>query len=279
MVTSWPTDMNVDSDVEFTCSLGSVALCVRQPGGGLLSGLGTAGLVWVAGTALATALLEADIERSLCLGDLASMRGIELGAGCSALPSAALAIAGAGSIVATDTADTLAALQANLASYEDAADRAGVRMRDRIVTRALAWDDRASLAVAMREEGHDLVFCADVDWMEELHESLLDAITACLAPSSRSVALIATSSSHRDREDVLRLFLERVVARGLTPIELSASLEPLSATEARTPAERRGVRFFAARWPDDATAHAARARLVERTSASYSALEELLLMT
>ena len=64
---SWTTDM--DGTVDFACQLGPLSLTVGQPGGGLLSGIGTGALVWTAGLALAMALAEADdVARRLGLG-------------------------------------------------------------------------------------------------------------------------------------------------------------------------------------------------------------------
>ena len=74
---SWTTDM--DGTVDFACQLGPLSLTVGQPGGGLLSGIGTGALVWTAGLALAMALAEADdVARRLGLGGCAAAaRGVE----------------------------------------------------------------------------------------------------------------------------------------------------------------------------------------------------------
>ena len=263
----------------FRCSLGLLDMSVQQPGGGLISGMGTGALVWTASLELAMAIVEAGVLAHLLpIEALGSVRAIELGCGCSALPSLALALVGARDITATDTHDVLTALQPNLASYAAAAARAGVNpdVCGAVAPSALSWVDRAALATLARDDGFGLVLCADVDWMEELHQALVDALTACLAPSSSSVALIATSSSGRDRERTLRSFLKLVGARGLALTELSHALEPLAqgaaAAASKADLGGGGARFFAARWSDEATARTARAQLVERTST----LEELL---
>ena len=269
LAATWTTDM--DGTVDFACQLGPLSLTVGQPGGGLLSGIGTGALVWTAGLALATALAEADdVAWRLGLDDLAATRALELGAGCSALPSVALALAGAKRVTATDTAEVIASLRPNLAAYQAAATRAGVcpHLQASVEPRPLSWVDRRSLAALANEaEGHGLVLAADVDWMEDLHEALADMITACLAPSPRAVALLASSSSGRDRDDTLRRFLAVLAARGLALVELAASLAPLKAAsavgEGAAAPSAGGARFFAARWTDEQTARGARERVAK----------------
>ena len=51
--------------------------------------------------------------------------------------------------------------------------------------------------------------------MDELNEALLDAMVACLSPTTRSVALLASTSSHRGRDGTLVKFLDRAAHRAI----------------------------------------------------------------
>jgi hypothetical protein len=268
--------MDCDAPEAFDCTIGPVALRVELPAGGLISGIGTGALVWNASLALATALFNAEPSILFSEGrrDFAAMRAIELGCGCSALPSFALALAGAPHVVATDVAAVLPSLRANLASTARAG--AAPRACDAIEPRALAWDDPSALAALVRGDAYDLVLCADVDWMESLHEALLDCLAACLAPTTCSLALIATTSSARGRDSTLEALLRRAAGRGFVLSELSTSLELLSEAARAANAPTRSARIFALRWPSESTAQAARARFdVERAASAYELLAGL----
>ena len=274
----WTTDLNGADEAFMDVTLGSVHLRVGQPGASAVSGIGTGALVWQAGPALAVAISEASASSSgvLCArgGEwLATARAIELGCGCSALPSVALALAGVGTVMATDAGEVLSELQANLAGYESAAEQSGssIRIHDRLTPQSLMWDDCAALAALARDAtGHAVVLCADVDYAETLHHMLLDAVCACLAPDTGAVTIFASAARC---QRTLRLFLSRVASRGLTLVELTPSLEPLvQSTAGVDPASVvDGVRFFAARWVDEATATAERSRLAHNDSTSGAA--------
>ena len=141
--------MMIDAADTYSCSLGPLSLDIRLPAGGLISGVGTGALVWSASVALAHAILEASAQRTGHFAQPGS--AIELGCGCSALPAVALALAGF-RVTATDTSALLPSLRANLAAVQQAASRAGVGARlHAIEPRALAWDDRNSLAALARD--------------------------------------------------------------------------------------------------------------------------------
>lgn len=271
------TDM--DAIVPFHCELGPLSLDIQQPGGGLIAGVGTGALVWTAGYALGLAILRAHVQHSGVLADHAgtstASRAIELGCGCSALPSVALALTGRWHVVATDMACVLPAVRTNLAAYQEAAAASAVpSLRDTISIHTFSWDDRSALAALCDSGGYTLVLCAELDWMESLHESLTSALIACLAPTTHSLALISSSSTGRERDEVLTRFLARLSACGLVLVELSGRLEPIppqgleplgacmaSAPAAASSAGSDGARFFAARWGSLSNALSARERL------------------
>ena len=228
----WTTDHNASCAETMDVTLGSVHLCIEQPGAAAVVGIGTGALVWQAGPALATALSEATTPPGFlrpATGRATPKRAIELGCGCSALPAVALALTGWQSVVASDASDVLAKLDANLAAYASSAAKAGVHtcLRDAVTPTPLQWDDHAALAaIANDRPGYDLVVGADVYYADILHEPLLDAVSACLAPTTESAVLLASAGRCAR---TLRLFFERVRARGFILTELSASLEPLPA--------------------------------------------------
>ena len=251
------TDYNGANAESMHIQLGKLQLSVEQPGATAATSIGTGAMIWQAGPALATALVAAAQKKSSVLpSDLSSIRAIELGCGCSALPSVALAVAGASHVTATDAADVLETLETNLAAYAREASRASVPL-PRVTHRALQWDDREALAAFARDDasGFNIVLCADVDYAETLHEMLLDTLSACLAVND-SVAIIASAARC---QRTLRLFLEVVKSRGLSMMELNEDLEPLPQLVQAPKVD--GVRFFAARWMDESTARAAKARL------------------
>lgn len=270
----------MDATVPFHCELGPLSLDIQQPGGGLIAGVGTGALVWTAGYALGLAILRAHVQHSGVLADHAgtstASRAIELGCGCSALPTVALALTGRWHVVATDMACVLPAVRTNLAAYQEAAAASAVpSLRDTISIHTFSWDDRSALAaLACDSGGYTLVLCAELDWMESLHESLTSALIACLAPTTHSLALISSSSTGRERDEVLTRFLARLSACGLVLVELSERLEPIppqgleplgtcmpSAPAAASSSGSDGARFFAARWGSLSNALSARARL------------------
>ena len=88
------TDYNGANAESMHIQLGKLQLSVEQPGATAATSIGTGAMVWQAGPALATALVAAAQKKSSVLpSDLSSIRAIELGCGCSALPSVALAVA------------------------------------------------------------------------------------------------------------------------------------------------------------------------------------------
>lgn len=262
----WTTDINGADAASFDVRLGKLNLQVAQPGASSVAGIGTGALVWQAGPALATALSSASERKTgILFGAGAAQRygpSIELGCGCSALPAVALALAGLPHVVASDITDVIPELQRNLAAYDCASAQQpdalppGAPLREVVVPLGLQWDDALALAALARDEtGHGIVLGADVDYAETLHEMLLDAVVCCLSPSVESVAIFASAARC---QRTMRLFLDRVRRRGLQLSELTPDLVSMGEISAAPKVD--GVRFFAAWWPDETTARAARAQ-------------------
>eukprot|EP00966_Prymnesium_polylepis_P068133 1583747-Prymnesium_polylepis.2 len=95
---------------------------------------------------------------------------------------------------------------------------------------------------------------------------LLDALSACLAPTCKSVAIFASAARC---QRTLRLFLDRVRARGFALVELSAALEPLPEVAQMPKVD--GVRYFAVRWADEQAARTTRAMLAMRDAPAHVA--------
>ena len=160
------------------------------------AGLGTGSVQWQSGTALAHALSNARLAGVGPAAHLSQLRAIELGCGCAALPAVVTAAAGA-STIASDVPALMPLLQENIRRYSQSASVSDAGRRaigQNLKAQALDWSSEAELQqMAASPHGYDLVLCADcVDESERLLDALVDAISACLAPSG--CALIATGA-------------------------------------------------------------------------------------
>ena len=275
----WTTDYNDEGEQELDVELCGLRLPVTQPGAAKVDGIGTGALVWQAGPALGRALSSVSLSNPSALSafaeGLSTGRAIELGCGCSALPGVSIALAGAAAeVVLTDSAPVLEELQRNLTYYGETAATAGrreleARLRERTRPMPLMWDDPHALASLARDEaGFALILCADVDYAETLHESLLDAVTAALAPRTGSAALFASAARC---QRTLRLFLQRLRAC-FDVTEVDASLVRIGDGDDSRASQRDGVRYFLARWRSAHEAEAARARFLPPGSSGMTKL-------
>lgn len=222
--------------------------------------LGTGAVLWAAGPAMARALTSA-LRADDGLWGLRGRDAIELGAGCSGLPGAALALAGCSSVTLTDTAELAGRLAANVRRYaQTAALGASQRARlGRLRVRPLDWADAAALADLAGGEGYGLVVCADCDYATSLHGPLLGVTRAALAADASAVALFCSGARCQSTLDAFLALLAATF--DVTEVAEADGLRPLTADESRRAAAGDSLRYFAASWPDVAAARAARAQI------------------
>ena len=68
---------------------------------------------------------------------------------------------------------------------------------------------RPRASALARGPGFAVVTCSDVDYADGLHEILLDALSACLAPHPRSLALCLFGQQHLGQQLVLGVRLRQ----------------------------------------------------------------------
>lgn len=205
------TGPGVARDGEVDVSIGGVRFAVRQARGASAEdgfSLDMDKVLWEAGAVLAQflerqclqpqdaavptnlpVLARAAAERRA--GRPTSLRAIELGAGCAALPGLALAALACDEVTLTDISDALPLLRENVRRFSDAFPP-GVGAR--VTVAPLDWASPADLAHAAAGEGYDVVVAADVAFAEGMVESFVQAAMACLKPTGVLVLQEGTRS-------------------------------------------------------------------------------------
>ena len=214
----------------------------------VLGDLGTGVVVWAAGPALAEALCSSQSD-TLSARAYTGMRAIELGCGCAALPSLALALADV-KVEATDIAELMSALEVNLERFASAATAqahsSASHIRDNLIARTLDWYDDEALAAMALGDGYDLVVASDLDYSGELLDRMIRCLCVTLSRRPGSAALFASAANcgQANLDEILsKLRIQFVVD------ELAPSLLPMAAEQRHD-----RVHFFSARWPSASVA-------------------------